>query len=1108
MPGHDGSATRVAVVAMASEGAVPSGTVARLVEHGGQPGDGGDRWSTVWFDDMVTAVDTAVTVRELLADDRVRVAIGHTGTTDARRLPHVADLAHPGQVVVCEPDPGLAQRLPAVTCTPLGVHRLRDLGPAVEVWQAAAADEPLDFPPPGGLDRIPNNLPTQLSTFVGRHDDLAAVTRALGTSRLVTVTGPGGAGKTRLAVQVAALMAGRPSDEVWIARLEEADDAERVAQAVAGAVGVGADVETSTLDRLVERLADRRVLLVLDNCEHVVDPAAHVTTEVLVRCPRARVVATSRRPLAVPGESVFMLSGMPCESDEADLAPGTLRPCDAVQLFLDRATAADAGLSATEDTVRAAARICRRLDGLPLAIELAGARTRTLALADIESQLDDRFRLLTGGARTAPRRHQTLEAAVEWSHDLLDDDEQVLFDRLGVFHGPVTADDVQQVGGAAPLGSEAIPELLSGLVDQSLVVAERDGEVTRYRQLETLRTFARRQLDRGDGRPVRDAHLDWVVQFVAAAGRHLSGPQQPQWLERVASQLGDVLAAVDHALTTGRAAQALAVLVPLQRYWYLRDIRRGIELLDRARDRVDLTCLPAGQHSRVRLATAVLRVRTAEYEAAAADLERAVALARDHDDDRLLGHGLVRLASARWRDADPDELRHLLDEAEVVSQRVGDVPGQALTALFQFLWAAAFGSREQVIELGPRCRQLLAATGSPQLAAHGDEMAALAADLDGRPVDADADARAALATYQRLDSRACAAHGLSSVAKLLADRGRHQDAARVLGAAAGIRDRLALPIPEYELLFVRPLHDQLVRQLGTDTFRMVHANGSELGFDDAITCTLTLLDDAADGDAVGRVDTPPAGRAHDRSTTVFRLLGPVEVTRDGDPIDVGPTKQRQVLARLLLSEGDPVSVDALAEAVWSDRPPAKPRASLQAYVSRLRAALGGDHTIAASTAGYAIDVAGADLDLHVAERALADTHCRDDPPGTARMCEDALALWRGRPLDDLGDLPVVTTLRSRAAEVRRRLVRAHATALLEIDRPDDAVTSVTAVLDDHPYDEELHALLLRGLAASGRHGEALRAYDRLRQRLAGELGSEPTPGLRQLHVDLLNHQAG
>ena len=411
-------------------------------------------------------------------------------------------------------------------------------------------------------------LPAQLTSFVGRDGELRRVAALLDRSRLVTLTGPGGAGKTRLALEVA----GRSSTEVALAELAGCDDPTDVPGAVLQSLGLRdaglrarAEPPREVTDRLAAALAGRRLLLVLDNCEHVVTGAAGLADRLLRRCPHLRILATSREPLAVTGEALCPVPGLTLPPEDTP-AP-TARQYEAVRLFADRATDVAPHFAITPATISAVGHICRTLDGLPLAIELAAARLHALPVAEIAARLDDRFRLLARGSRTAPARHRTLRAVVQWSWDLLDDAERVLARRLTVFSGGAPLEAVERVCGLPP--HETV-EVLSGLVRQSLV------EVTdgRYRMLQTVRAFgAERLADAGEAGDLRRAHAAYTLDLAQHADPQLRRADQLRWLHRLDAERDNLHTAVRAAAAHGEIGTALRLVAALSFYWWVRGLR-------------------------------------------------------------------------------------------------------------------------------------------------------------------------------------------------------------------------------------------------------------------------------------------------------------------------------------------------------------------------------------------------------------------------------------------------------------------------------------------------------------------------------------------------------
>lgn len=463
------------------------------------------------------------------ADVHVRMAV-HTGEAQLRdegnyfgqtviRCARLRGIGHGDQVLLSDATAGLVvDRLPeGVSLTDLGMHRLKDLGRPERVWQVVHPDLPSNHPPLRSLDAHRHNLPVQLTPLIGREDDVAALHGLLGEERLVTLTGSGGVGKTRLALAVAADVLDRFPGGVWFVELAGVGDGSAVGSAVLAAVGAHQAPGLSPVEQLIATLPDEPTLLVLDNCEHLVEPCAALVAALLSRHVAVRVLATSRESLAVTGEVTWRVRSLSTPPTESSVAVPSLSQYEAVRLFIDRARRARPTFVVSEVNAPAIAEICHRLDGIPLALELAAARCRQMSAEQIAVELGDRFHLLTGGARTVLPRQQTLAASVDWSHDRLDELEQVVFRRLGAFAGTFPMEGAEAVSSAlGDLGPVGVFDAVSRLVDKNLVaVDERPGGEQLYRLLETMRVYA---LDRaraaGELAALRDAHvrfwLDWL----------------------------------------------------------------------------------------------------------------------------------------------------------------------------------------------------------------------------------------------------------------------------------------------------------------------------------------------------------------------------------------------------------------------------------------------------------------------------------------------------------------------------------------------------------------------------------------------------------------------
>jgi predicted ATPase/class 3 adenylate cyclase len=421
------------------------------------------------------------------------------------RTARLRDLAHGGQTVLSSVTADVViDMLPdGVWLTDLGTRPLRDLPRPERIIQLCHPDLHNEFPPLRTSDvGASRGLPAQLTSFVGREGQMADIRRLLSEHRLVTLTGAGGIGKTRLAVHVATYTAAEFSAAVYV-DLAPITDHALVAATAARALGLPDQPGRSTTDTLLRSIGNQQMLMVLDNCEHLLDATAALTTALLGGCPGLTVLATSREPIGVPGELIWRV-------------PPLSLADDAIELFTDRARHARPDFTIIGDNAAIVREICRRLDGMPLALELAAARVRALSLPEILDSLHDRFRVLTGGARTAVRRQQTLRASVDWSHALLTEPERVLFRRLAVLMGRFDLDAAQAIAGDEELHRHQVLDLLTLLIDKSLVVAENTGGRTRYRLMETLRQYALEKLgESGEAHIVRDRHRDHYTAIAA-----------------------------------------------------------------------------------------------------------------------------------------------------------------------------------------------------------------------------------------------------------------------------------------------------------------------------------------------------------------------------------------------------------------------------------------------------------------------------------------------------------------------------------------------------------------------------------------------------------------
>ena len=505
-------------------------------------------------------------------DVQLRDEGNYAGTT-INKTARLRDLAHGGQTVISAATEEMVEdQLPdEAWLTDLGRHALRDLPRPIRVSQLSHPDLRNDFPPLRTTETVAaKNLPTQLTSFVGRAAQIAEISRSLADDRLVTLTGAGGAGKTRLAIEVAGQMTTQFPDGVFYADLAPITHPDVVPLTVARALRLPDQPGRSITETLLRSIRDRRLLLVLDNCEHLLEASAELVNDVLAGCARVTILATSREPLMVAGEVNWQVPSLSL-ADEA------------VELFTDRARRARPDFAITDSNAETVTEICRRLDGMPLAIELAAARVRALSLDEIVGSLHDRFRLLTGGARTAVRRQQTLRASVDWSHALLTESERVLFRRLAVFMGGFDLDAAQAVAGATEVERFQVLDQLSLLVDKSLVVAENATGATRYRLLETVRQYALEKLgESGEADDVRGRHRDHYTSMAA----RLDAPARDdyeQLIELAEMNVDNLRAAFTWSYENDDIAQTLELASSLQPLWLARGrIVEGLAWLDAA----------------------------------------------------------------------------------------------------------------------------------------------------------------------------------------------------------------------------------------------------------------------------------------------------------------------------------------------------------------------------------------------------------------------------------------------------------------------------------------------------------------------------------------------
>jgi predicted ATPase/class 3 adenylate cyclase len=479
------------------------------------------------------------------------------------RAARLMSVAHGGQIVVSLATEELSRDAlpPDVSLLDLGEHRLRDLTHVERVFQLCASELSAEFPPLRSLDALPGNLPRQLTSFIGRHEELVELDKLMHASRLITLTGTGGVGKTRLSVQLAAELLHDFPDGAWFFDLSAVSDAESLVQVVATTLSVPPRPGLSLEEAVLELLRSKRALAVVDNCEHLVEAAGRFVEGMLGRCEHVCVIATSREALGVPGEQVWPLRSLAVPASMASAE--VVSQSDAGRLFLERGESARPGFTIDATNAIAVAEICRRLDGIPLALELAAARLVAMTPTEIAGLLDERFQLLTGGRRAAVERHRTLRATVDWSYGLLEPPDRLVFDRLGVFVGGFDGTAAAAVVAAEELELWDVINALTSLAAKSMLVVEREAaDTTRYQMLETLREHA---LDRlalaGAVDKFRGRHAEYYANFAERAGAALVGRDELAWRPRVSAERDNLRAAVYWALDQGDEVALLGIRI-------------------------------------------------------------------------------------------------------------------------------------------------------------------------------------------------------------------------------------------------------------------------------------------------------------------------------------------------------------------------------------------------------------------------------------------------------------------------------------------------------------------------------------------------------------------
>ncbi len=823
-------------------------------------------------DAVVAAVHIQIALDEPASTDALalRVRCGmHAGVIERRdgdyfgsavnRAARIMSAAHGGQVLVSQAVADLIRdRLPdGLSLRDLGAVRLRDLSSAERVYQVVHAKLRSDFPALRSLEAVPNNLPQQVTTFIGREREQEEVKAALKKARLLTLSGIGGMGKTRLSLQVAADVINDYSDGVWFVELAPITDSNLVPQAVASVLGVKEEAGRLVGEALVAYVRDRQLLLVLDNCEHLVSACAELVKQLLQAGPQVKILASSREPFNIAGESIYTVPPLSLPKPEGKISAETIMQFEAVHLFIERATAVKASFRHSDQFMPAIVEICQRLDGIPLALELAAARVRALSVEQIAARVNDRFRLLTTGDRTAQPRQQTLRAMIDWSYDLLTERERVLFRRLAVFAGGWTLEAAEAVASGGDVDEPLVLDLLTDLVDKSLVVIDAEGG--RFGLLETVRQYADERLTQaGEGDAARTRHLDYFVSLAEAARPQLDGPDQATWLTRIDLERENLLAA--HAWcdqAPDGATLGLRLVHAAHPYWFIRGLMglgHRVTLAALARPGTQPRTL---ERSRGLFEAGQLCGFMGRYVEAKALLEESLAIARDLGDRFRIAKALQPLAMTASGLGDLAAARRYVEEAVELARALGDKHelATAINGLAQL--HRVEGNLDLAEPLYAQAIALAREIGDRETVAIGLLNVAMVWIGRGAGERAYSALAEAVATALALGSKPVGQGALDVATGLAAWHGEHKRAARWFGSVQAQMAKTGLQRDPTDEAFLAPLVDRSRVTLGGTAFAAAERDGGALRYDEAIEEARTWLAAALELPTVNSAPTDP-----------------------------------------------------------------------------------------------------------------------------------------------------------------------------------------------------------------------------------------------------------
>ena len=644
------------------------------------------------FDDALDALVATLDMQQVLADPaatygvalRVRCGL-HIGVVERRdddyfgtpvnRAARIMRAAHGGQVLLSQAVVDCVREIlpPAVSLRDLGKVRLKDLSTPEHVYQVVHADLRHEFPALRSLEATPNNLPQQATSFIGREKELAELKRLLPKTRLLTLTGSGGCGKTRLSLQAVADSLERFPDGAWLVELGALTDPGLLPPTVAMVLGLKEESAKPITQTLYAYLKDKRLLLMLDNCEHLLDGCAKLADTLLRQCPLLTILASSREALGIGGEQAYRVPSLSLPHPKQAHTPASIASFEAVQLFTDRALLGRSDFQVTDQNASTLASICYRLDGIPLAIELAAARARSLSIEEIDGKLSQRFRLLTGGSRTALPRQQTLRSLIDWSYDLLNGQERRLLQRLSVFAAGWALEAAEPVCALDGVEDWDVLDLLTSLCDKSLVVVEQNDVQSRYRLLETVRQYAReRLLESGGGETARHRHRDYYLALAEEAEPKLTGAEQAVWLRRLEEEHDNLRSALEWSRAGEDPEAGLRLCGALQSFWATRGhLSEGREWCARMLGKEGAQ-RRTSERAKALNASGTLAWFQADYPAAREMHEESLAIMRELADRGGIARSLNNLGLVAWDQGDYPCALAMHEESLAIKRELGD----------------------------------------------------------------------------------------------------------------------------------------------------------------------------------------------------------------------------------------------------------------------------------------------------------------------------------------------------------------------------------------------------------------------------------------------------